>query len=130
MKMRIGDMIVFANTLHGKGDSTGVHQHDENGHATICISGGLRIERWMEGYDIKDPSKNKEVIEIPPRGFAYIEQYVPHNVIAMGDDADYMCVWSLVVDENGIELPGQIVDPELKVIDVWEKESEAPWLSY
>lgn len=123
MKIRNGNTILYANYQFGAGDETGHHAHHEDGHTTFCFAGSIRLERWMNGLD-----EEKEVIELPAGGFAYIEKNIIHNVIALQDDSAYACIWSLRVDENGAELPGQKVESDLARIDVWEKESEAPWL--
>ena len=125
MKLKCGNTIIFANRFGAMGDSTGHHSHSKDGHTTICIEGSLRLERWMDGLD-----KESEILDIPKGGFAYIEKDVIHNVTALEDDSAYMCVWSKVVNEDGVALPGQEDGFDPVEIDVWNKLSEAPWLSY
>ena len=125
MKLRCGNTVMFANHLGGKGDSTGLHSHSENGHTTFCIAGGLRLERWAEGVD-----REPEVLDVPAGGFAYIAQDVVHNVTALEDDSAYACVWSLVVDEAGTPLPDQLDGIDLEDTDEWNTLEDAPWLNY
>ena len=108
------------NYRFGAGDETGKHSHSEDGHTTFCFAGSLRLERWI--------NEEKEVLEIPAGGFAYIAKDVVHNVIALEDDSAYACIWSLRVDSNGVELPGQSDGGDLSLIDAWEK-GDVPWLN-
>ena len=123
MEFKCGNTIIFANRLGASGDSTGHHLHSKDGHTTICIEGSLRLERWPNGID-----KEPEILDLPRGGFAYIEKDVIHNVTALEDDSSYMCVWSKVVDEKGVALPGQEDGIDPVEIDAWQTLEDAPWL--
>ena len=113
------------NYRFGKGDETGQHSHTIDGHTTFCFAGSLRLERWVNGVD-----KEKEVLDIPAGGFAFIAKDVIHNVIAMEDDSAYACVWAVRVDTEGKEIPGQLDGINAIEVDAWETLENAPWLRH
>jgi len=121
MKFRCGNTIFYANYCSAVGDETGKHSHSEDGHVTVCIKGELKLERFKNG--------NYEYIDLVAGAFALIEKDVEHNVITAIEDSAYLCVWSLMVDEKGIALAHQTIDPDLILIDTWKTLDNAPWLN-
>ena len=122
MQIRCGNTIIFMNEVYGAGDETGSHVHTSDGHTTVCTAGAIRIERWPDGLD-----GPKEHIDIGARGCAFIKKDMYHNVIGLVDDSAYMCVWSLVVDKEGVEIPGQTKEMSLVELDACAASGINSW---